>query len=364
MRFAVCGNPTIAQQIQQLATDDVEFKFFVRDFMINAVGGGLSFPQISFFEFRRLISYGELNGLLIADGVQSIFTKQVVQICKLYQIPNVGVLSPQGIYWLDKRKIFLPYLESDITDKCNLNCAGCCHFANFSVAEEFYPIENFRRDIIRIAQTCDVLEFHLLGGEPLFLKNIDEYLSAARQCFPHIDLAILTNGTLIPSLPQKILDALRENHFYVYISLYPPTAKMLDKIETRLKENNIPYNIVRIVENFEAQMTLNSGNDPAKTTARCRCGLCRSIRNGKIYKCPIDAAAYKFAAKFGIENFSQTTGVDIYAPNFSSMLERLEYPVELCYWCAEDYRKIPWRPTNNPKLEDWLADPDELKNFL
>ncbi|MBE8952725.1 MAG: radical SAM protein [Quinella sp. 1Q7] len=319
---------------------------------------------ISFWEFRRLISYGELDGLIIAAAARSDFAKQVVQICKLYQIPNVGVLSTQGIYWLNMYKIFVPYLESDITEKCNLNCAGCCHFANFSVAEDFYPIENFRRDMSRIAQTCDVLEFHLLGGEPFTLKNLDEYLIVARQCFPKIRLVLVTNGTLIPTLPQKILDALRGNRFELYISLYPPTAKMLNKIEARLKENGIPYKIERIVKSFEAQMTLNNGHNPAKTVARCRCGSGRSIRNGKIYKCPIDAAAYKFAAKFNIKSFSQPTGIDIYAPNFSSMIERLDNPVELCYWCAEDYRKIPWQPTNNPRLEDWFADPDELKNFL
>lgn len=258
----------------------------------------------------------------------------------------------------------MPYFEADITDKCNLNCAGCCHFANFSVAEEFYPIENFGRDMNRIAKICDVLSIHLLGGEPLSLKNIDEYLITLRQCFPKIHLVIVTNGTLIPILPQKILDTLRENHFEVHISLYPPTAKVFDKIKARLNENNVPYKFERIVESFEAQMTLNSGNNPAKTTARCRCGSARSIRNGKIYKCPIDAAAYKFAAKFGLKNFPQAVGVDIYAPNFSSMLERLEYPVELCYWCAEDYRKIPWRPTNNPQLTDWLADPDDLSGIF
>ncbi len=45
MRLALCGNPNIAQQIQNLATGDVEFKFFVRDFMINVGGGAYLFRR-------------------------------------------------------------------------------------------------------------------------------------------------------------------------------------------------------------------------------------------------------------------------------------------------------------------------------
>ena len=88
------------------------------------------------------------------------------------------------------------------------------------------------------------------------------------------------------------------------------------------------------------------------------------MRDGKIYKCPPDALNYKFMEKFGIENFPASTGADIYAQNFHFLLQMLEGPIEMCYWCSENKtRRIPWEPTNNPQLEDWLADPDEIKNF-
>ncbi len=364
MRLAICGNPNIAQQIRKLVTGDVEFKFFVRDFVGTPNDIPANFTPISFFEFRRLISYGELDGLIIAANGQSFFTKQVVQTCKLYQIPHVGVLSLQGIYWLNASKIFLPYLEADITDKCNLHCAGCYHFANFSVTEEFYPLENFRRDMEQLSRTCDLLVFRLMGGESMLMENFDEYINFTRQCLPNVEMEILTNGTLIPTLPQKMLDALRENHCYLEISTYPPTMKVADKIKALLDANEIRYHFSELIEKFNATLTLNDSHNPSVSRKFCCNDYCRTVRNGKIYKCPPDAFSYKFAERFGIEGFPQSVGIDIYAPNFSSMFDMLDGNVEMCYWCSERAREIPWQPTNNPRLEDWLADPDELKNFL
>ena len=311
---------------------------------------------------------GELDGLIIAEDGRNDFTKAVVQACKFYAISQVGVANvthpnpANPIYWLDQDKIFLPYIESDITDRCNLNCCGCCHFANFHDKDEFYPFENFSRDIERIANTCDVLIVKLLGGEPLLLKNFSEYLSFVSQVLPNAGLEIFTNGLLIPSLPQKTINIIRETRCLVNISAYPPTRKIFDAIKSRLDKNSIPFT-VKPVEAFAAQMTLNAGNDPVKARAACRCGVCRSIRNGKLYKCPIDAACYKFARKFGLKNYPESTGIDIYSPNFASMLQMLDGNVELCSWCSEQPRQIPWKSSNKLKLEDWLADPNEAKHL-
>lgn len=375
MNVAICGYPPLALQIQEvLKNSDIKIQFFIEDLVNNAVGGEnednfvTNLPLITFFEFRRLVNAGELDGVIIADDVPSYFTKNAIQIFKFYRIPQVGImdltfLNPNSlIYWLDEHKSFLHYLEADITDRCNLNCRGCCHFANFYYDDEFYPLENFKRDMCRIAQIFDIPTFRLLGGEPFILKNVDDYLGTAKKYFPNVYLGIITNGLLIPSLPQKTIDTIRKTKCTLHISVYPPTAKIFDKIKARLDENSIPYKL-RLVKSFWAQMTLNAGNDPVKAMKACRCGRARSLRNGKIYKCPIDAASYKFVKKFGIEGYSSPTGVDIYSPNCSSLIQMLDDDVELCHWCSEKYREFPWSTSNKPQIEDYLSDPDELKNF-
>lgn len=207
--------------------------------------------------------------------------------------------------------------------------------------------------------------FFLARRRTVSFKKFDEYIKISRQYLPKSDLRIVTNGLLIPSTSQKILDSIRENNFFVSISNYPPTAKILDKIETVLNTNKILYDIRGSAadKKFSVFLSINAGHNPMKTRAVCNNNNCRFLRDGRIYKCPIDALKFRLAERFGIKNFPASTSVDIYSPNFSSLFEMLDGNVEMCNWCGEKVRQIDWEPSNNPKLEDWLADPAELQNF-
>lgn len=196
------------------------------------------------------------------------------------------------------------------------------------------------------------------------VKNLDEYLKIARTYLPKSGLVIISNGLLVPSLPQKILDSLRENKVVLSVTLYPPTQKILPKIRETLQNNGIFFTVGEPIENFFAIISMHGNHDPKESRKGCvGDDTCRALRNGKIYKCPLDALKFKFTQTFGIENFPEATGDDIYAQNFSSMLEMLDGNVEMCRWCNERMRKIPWDVARSPKLEDWLADPDELNSL-
>ncbi len=267
---------------------------------------------------------------------------------------------------MDNEKVYIPYLETNLIDSCNLNCKGCTHFANLFSDDDFYKLEDFKRDVKQLSSRADILRFRLLGGEPLKLKNLDQYLKIARNYLPQTDLRIVTNGLLIPNTPQYIFDSLRENRIVVDISPYPPTLKILDKIKNILKENNIFYtqSTAGGIETFTTFLTLHGGHNPQKSRAVCINDICRFLRNGKIYKCPVDALSYKLVEHFGIKDFPKATGVDIFAKNFSTLMEHLDDNIELCYWCNETAREIQWTPENNPKITDWLANPAEVENFL
>ena len=372
MKVALCGYPPFVLQVQEgLKNSNIEPKFFIRDF-VSVRGGGnftTNLPPINFFDFRRLVDAGELDGVIVAENEQGFFVKQILPLLKLYNIPKVIIINPSALnffnplFALDADKSFIPYLETNIVDGCNLNCKGCTHFAALFGKDEIYPLETFRRDVRRLSQLADVYCFRLLGGEPLLLKNLDEYLKIARTYLPKTGLRLVTNGLLIPSVSQKILDAIRENNFLVDISEYQPTIKIFDKIKKVLGSNGIRFLSTGAIKRFNVFLSSHSGNDPAKSRLFCGNNGCRFLRDGKIYRCPIDALSYRFVEKFGVKNYPQATGVDIYAQNFSSAIQMLDGNVEMCYWCSEHNRQIPWTPTNNPQLEDWLADPDELKNF-
>lgn len=199
----------------------------------------------------------------------------------------------------------------------------------------------------------------------MLLKNLDQYIRITRQYFPKTNLRVVTNGLLIPKMSQAVIDAIVETKAVVSVSVYPPTVKVLDKIKAVLEENKIFYKL-NPIQNFGVFLTLHNDNNPEQARKFCAGNdICRFLRDGKIYKCPPDALKFRLAEKFNIEGLPAATGVDLYAQNFSLLIQMLDYNVEMCHWCSEQKtRRIPWASSNNPKLENWLADPDELKNLM
>ena len=323
--------------------------------------------SINFFEFRRLQKIGEVDGLIIASFHNSIFAVELLKHCKLNGIKKVAVVGKPSnnyeLYWTDEGKIYIPYIETNLIDGCNLSCKGCTHFANLFSVKEICPLETFKRDMRKISEVADLTEIHLIGGEPLLLKNLDDYIEVARHFLPKSRIEVGTNALLIPNTAQKIFDSIRNNNIVLNISGYPPTMKNFDKIKSILDANKISYMINRVVKDFSANMSTNSNHDPAKSVAACSSKLCRFLRDGKIYKCPIDGFSFRLAEKFKIKNIPAPTYADLFAPNFAFMFYKLNEAVEMCYWCAEQSRQFDWEQSTNPKLSDWLANPEEVNNF-
>ena len=314
---------------------------------------------VNFFTLRKLVNERKLDGLIIAEIDPAVVT-QIVKVCQFYEISNIGCLmnnnSFESIYWLNTSKTFLYSLETNLIDSCNLNCKACSHFSNLFDDECFYSLENFKRDVRQLSECADLVNFYLLGGEPFKLKNLDEYIEIARDFLPHTNLCVVTNGLLLQSTSQEILDSLRENKIQLEITLYPPTEKIADKISDILEKNQIPFNFRPKVTYFNSFLTLRGGHNPIRARAVCHSDVCRFLRDGKIYKCPVDALSFQLVKKFGIKNFPRAVGVDIYAKNFNLMFEQLNGNVELCFWCNEIVRPVDWQVERKPKLSDWVIE--------
>ena len=364
MNFAVCGNLFNVQQISEIFRDIT--LTYELNFDRPRRGGGTSpsfLPSINLYEFRRLINAHQLEGLLL--NMDANAAKKIIKTCKLYEIPRVCVLRNypfNPVYVLDTHKGFLTYAETNLIDSCNLNCSGCTHYANLFTDEDFYKLDDFERDIQWLAAFVDVLQFRLLGGEPFKLPNLIDYVRIARKYFPQTDFRLVTNALLIPAASQELLDAIRENMFIIDISHYPPTEKVMEKVSAILNENQILFGYSSRIDYFNAFLTLHGGHDPEKARAVCCDDGCRFLRGGKIYKCPVDALSFKLVEEYGLQGFPKPTSVTIGAPNFVSLLEELDGNIECCYWCNENVRRVNWRPSNKPTLDEWLANPMETLN--
>ena len=96
------------------------------------------------------------------------------------------------------------YMRISVTDRCNLRCTYCA-----GEGFDFIPHTDILRyeeilELIDLAQTLGVQKIRFTGGEPFVRKGFGEFMVAAAQRFPEVDLCVTTNGTLL----GKHVDAL------------------------------------------------------------------------------------------------------------------------------------------------------------
>ena len=141
-------------------------------------------------------------------------------------------------------------LRVSVTDRCNLRCTYCMPRAVFGPDHVFLPraelltFEEIAR-IVRAGVALGVRKVRLTGGEPLLRRALDD-LVAALAAIPAIDdLALTTNGVLLPGAAPTLaraglrrvtvsLDALDEATFRAMADTPLPVTRVLDGIDAAL----------------------------------------------------------------------------------------------------------------------------------
>ncbi len=100
------------------------------------------------------------------------------------------------------------YIRVSVTERCNFRCQYCMPEKPFS----WTPKENLLSfdelfKFIKIAIDSGVNKVRITGGEPLLRENLDYFIKLIHNYNADIDLAITTNGYLLPEIAQKLKDA-------------------------------------------------------------------------------------------------------------------------------------------------------------
>lgn len=179
-------------------------------------------------------------------------------------------------------------VEYNVTEHCNLRCAGCDH-ASPLVAERFADPAAFRRDVTALATVLRAREFKLVGGEPTLHPELHVVARAARESSIADRIALVTNGTRLSDLDERVLDCIDALH----VSAYPGVTLHADLValERALRDRGIEF-LVRHVNEFRHTLVAEPRSD-VRTTERIyrRCKLahtwsCHTLRDGRYYKCP------------------------------------------------------------------------------
>ena len=113
---------------------------------------------------------------------------------------------------LDRLARPLENLRISVTDRCNFRCPYCMPAELFNDAYEFIPREELLSfeeiaRLTRIFTQIGVRRVRITGGEPLLRAHLDKLVTSLRKLDAIDDLALTTNGVLLPKHVTRLKEA-------------------------------------------------------------------------------------------------------------------------------------------------------------
>lgn len=242
----------------------------------------------------------------------------------------------------------IPCVEHRIIDSCNLKCDNCSVFAPY-YKTNVYPLDVFKNDIDAINKLLLVSEYKVLGGEPLLVKDIIQYLLYAKQNNFFNRLVLITNGTLLPLLPTNKINTILDIVDELRISYYPSIDNT--KLDEWLFNNTT--NKVRVIHqnSFIPYFSKDKQSESLTVKTWEGCNMkksCCTIDNGKFYPCFAPTAYSDFlSVKYNtlldisgdcidLQQVSNSTDFQIAYDKIMSK------PLNTCYYCTGN--SLAWKP--------------------
>jgi MoaA/NifB/PqqE/SkfB family radical SAM enzyme len=258
---------------------------------------------------------------------------------------------------------YMRYLEFQIVDRCNLNCACCSHFTNLTPNAEDPLYCDLVSDLTRLRELVShVYRIRIMGGEPLMSPHLCQYIALVRKLFPYSDIRIATNGILLNSLNKETRLIIRENKVTLDFSVYPVMFKKVDDI-VRNYTNEGVFVYPKIVSKFLPVLLHQKQPYPFKHL-ECPCTI---LRQGKIAPCALILFINVFNEKYETSYPDAGGKYDIYRSEltYATLMDELIKPFSLCdycnlwidYYCSSiaklEYR--PWRSgISGISKNDWV----------
>lgn len=192
------------------------------------------------------------------------------------------------------------YVEIQLCDRCNLDCAYCSHLSPISKPVKI-PLETLEAECRRLAKV-GVDEVNLMGGEPLLHPQVIEAIELTRSILPDIKLIVSTNGLLLPRMSKEFWQACRDNKVVLRITPYPRAkggAWNFFKYVYLIKKNRVKMESTGWRFGFRHQLLSEKAEFDATANYLC-CQLhCTQVRDATLWPCAYVAYAFNLNNKFG-----------------------------------------------------------------
>lgn len=342
--LTICDDQTSEKKYKEININRIDYiskmNFYDEIFILD----DMPYNDDVYYKLNKL-NIDEIN-IIIKEEIED-FSKFPINKIKTYSLKNKPILK---------------YIETHITDKCNLRCNGCSHFSNIFEKDEISYID-FEKSIRDLEKTFDVLVIRLMGGEPLLNKNLHKYINLTRKLFPKSTIFLVTNGLLLPFISQETIQTIVKNNVIINISLYEPTIKNINKIEEFLLQNHIQHRFgngnTLILDNdiiHKFHTCLNSQKRSENKFVNCYNKYCWFLRKGYIYKCPYPALIYKLNEKYNLDFDYKNDRIKLSDIKYGwEVVENLSKPIEFCKYCTNNIKEYNWSNTN-PNLYDYIIN--------
>lgn len=293
--FYVFGAGDIGRSVYVALSKFGLFKGFIDNDKKKQSTGFLNEKVYSYLEF---IEKGD-NALVIIAAThknEKAIENQLMKDGINYISANVFLDRTLPTYlFFDKNILMMHLSQICVTERCSLRCEKCAH-ACYAVDKESkdLSLEEVKTTADEFFRHIDyILEFVLIGGEPLLYNYLNDAISYIAENYGNkIGIfSITTNGTILPG--SDLIETCRKYNVFWRISNYsvslPRLTEKYEKLVGILEENNIDHYLGKPEEEwwdygFDVKLPLCSTEELIRRFDECATP-CRETRNGKLYFC-------------------------------------------------------------------------------
>ena len=339
----------------------------------GAVASGLDKPDESIFTLQgKLFATDALRGVEVStDDVRGdgYYTLQHI-MRRAGSVAGLGENVFARIDLSDMKRLLTPahhellyrmttlYVEIQLCDRCNLDCAYCSHLSPVSKPVTI-SLETLEAECRRL-ERVGIDEVNLMGGEPLLHPQVCDAIKLTRIILPNIKLIVSTNGLLLPRMSKEFWQVCRDNKVVIRITPYPKAKGgtwNYFKYVWLIKKNGVRMESTGWRFGFRHQLLSEKAEYDA-TSNYLRCQLhCTQVRDATLWPCAYVAYAFNLNNKFGT-NFKTAPADRLSLEGLTATDLRLWLfrTKPFCSHCGiKDAKHVTWRRSQYTR-DEWLKE--------
>ena len=255
----------------------------------------------------------------------------------------------------------LPFVETMITQVCNLSCHGCTNYSDL-VHKGVVSWKQGKLELLPWLDRVQILDFGIMGGEPTINPECDQWITGIRNLIPDAQIRFTTNGinlnkkmhlvNLLKDVGNTVLkitvhtsDQMVESTIDQIFQMYRWEEVEEYGIKRYRTENNFRFQINRPTVFYKTyknkyENMIPHDNDPIEAFKMCVQKTCPLMYKGRIYKCSTAGLLKDLLEKFNNPNITKWSplidrgiGADCTSSELEDFLNNFGKPNKICRQC-------------------------------